>query len=307
MKKIAFILFLILTSLTVHVCAQNQKSQAKPNNKTVSKPSVEKNKDALKPSVPIEKVALSSDSLSKLKAVLVVGPVEDLTQEFIDADKEIAAYLRGLGVKVKEFYDPDANWADIILEANDAHIFIYSGHGSFLGGDGKVGGFCLSKGNSVNSASILKDLKLHKNALVIFHKVCLGAGSSAGDTADIGVKTAIQRISDYANPFIKNSAGCYYANNYLGSIVPFLKDFFNKKTIQQIYATATSSKHIEPKQKFIYNPRFEVSVSSTNSTGFSTRTTSTNGAKKAEKVPIFKEYDIALVSTQGYNVKDLFK
>ena len=255
-----------------------------------------------------ETVALSRDSLSRIKAILVVGPVEESTSAFIEETEEIASYLRGLGVQVKVFYDPAAKWNDIVRESAGAHIFFYSGHGSKMGVQGKAGGLCLSDGGMVSSATIIRDLTLHKNALVLFAKVCMGAGSSAGDDSDIGVAEAVERVSNYALPFVRIGAAGYYANNYYHSMLPFLRGFFNKKNLKQVYSeTASRYSHIETFEKFSYSPRLEVSVASCDHEGFSTRTTYTNGVKRVEQVPLFKNYDVAYVGIPGFTVLDFFR
>jgi hypothetical protein len=251
---------------------------------------------------------LSPDSLSRLKAVLVVGPTEDATSESIERVKEIASYLRSSGVNVAEFYDPDASWKAIVQAAKGAHIFLYSGHGVNLGDKGKPGGFCLSKKENISSGSIIKDLRLHKNALIIFYTVCMGAGSSAEDDKDIGIQVALQRVSEYARPFVELGAAGYYANNVSNTIVPFLKEFFNKKNIKQIYETSVpKSNHIETTRKYSYNQKLEISIASNNIKGTATRTTYTNGVKKVEQVPSVKSYEMAFVGIPGFRVLDFFK
>jgi hypothetical protein len=306
MKK-ALQLLCILTFFTSSVIAQSHIPKAKHPGATAPKSSI-RSKYPAPPAISSETVALSHDSLSHLKAVLVVGPIEELTGESIENMKQTASYLRSLGVKVVEVYDPDASWTNVVRAAQGAHIFLYSGHGTYLGEHERPGGFCLSNDAMISSNTIVKDLKLHKNALILFNSVCLGAGSSASDNSDIGVNKAIQRVSDYAQPFVKLGAAGYYANNYSNSMVPFLRAFFNKENIKQIYEETTSSLcHIETTQKYSYSPTFEVSVCSSTGSGFSTRTSYTNGVKKVEEVPMFKEYEIAFVGLPGFTVLDFFK
>lgn len=306
MKKIV-LLILVLTTITISVNAQEPIQQPKQSNKTSPKTS-NGNKINTQPKAEhYETLSLSKDSLSRLKAVLVVGPSEDVTQKRIDEFKKIASYLRSLGIQVTEFYHPQAKWTDIINSTKGAHIFIYSGHGTNSGEQGKSGGVCLSDG-TVSSESIFKEIKLHKNALVLFYQVCLAAGSSASDNADIGIKLAVQRVSDYSFPFVKLGIGGYYANNYDKSLNQFLIDFLNKKNIKQIYENEASSFcHIEITQTYIDDPKYLISVASNIHSGIATRTIYENGKKKVEKVPRFKEYNIAFVSIPGFTVLDFFK
>ena len=307
MKKKALVI-LSLAVITTIVGSRDLIAQARQKNKTTTKSSSGSNKQTKPSSVSLGNTTLSTDSLSRLKAVLVVGPIEDGTGEAIDRVKEIASYLRSSGINVTEFYDPDTKWTAISQAAKGAHIFLYSGHGLYRGDKGKPGGFCLSRGENIPSSSIIKDLKLHKNALILFHTVCMGAGSSAEDNRDIGIQMAIQRVSDYVHPFIELGAAGYYANNGYNTIVPFLKEFFNKKNIKQIFESSVpKSNHIETTRKYSYNPKFEISIASSNPKGTTMLTTYTNGVKKVVQIPSVKLYDMAFVGIPSFCVLDFFK
>ena len=91
--------------------------------------------------------------------------------------------------------------------------------------DGKYGGLDLNK--AISSEDIVNDLKLRSNAIIIFKSVCGGAGSSASDDGDIGIKKAIERVSDYSRPFLNIGASAYYANNFGEGCLSFLNDFFS--------------------------------------------------------------------------------
>ncbi|MBK6834273.1 MAG: hypothetical protein IPG89_08380 [Bacteroidetes bacterium] len=173
-------------------------------------------------------IKLSIDTLRMIKAVVVVGPVEESTKSFITEKKELVLFLRSIGVQVTEFYHPNAKWNDIVEASKGANIFIYSGHGSTMGENGGAGGLCVTDG-LYSAESITNEIKLAKNALVLFNHVCGGAGSSADDTKDIGKEEAMKRVGDYAKPFIINNAAAYYANNYSYCLESILTDFFNRK------------------------------------------------------------------------------
>jgi hypothetical protein len=161
----------------------------------------------------------------------------------------------------------------------------------------------------ISAATIVKELHLHKNALILFHTVCMGAGSSASDDHEIDVNMALQRVSNYADAFIQLGAGGYYANNYSGSMVAFLESFFETKTMKEIY-TEEASRYctISALEKYAYDSAFQVSVAASPGTsGTVTRTTWINGKKKSEEIPVFKSYNIAFVSRPGFTIEDLFK
>lgn len=250
---------------------------------------------------------LSADSLKKIKVVIVVGPVEESTKGFIKEKQDLAKLLRGYGVQVKEFYDPKATWAEIQEGSKDANIFIYSGHGTTQGENSCSGGLCLSSG-TISSTEMTAGLKLHKNALILFNHVCRGAGSSAGDDGDIGKVEAAKRVTDYSQPFIKQGAGCYYANNTNGALTPFLEKFFNKVPVSVIFKEATAGEKIVVKQKLGYDPRYTLSVACEDQSAYTiTRTTTTNGVKKVEQIKGSISYDIAYVGIPDFTVMKFFE
>ena len=250
----------------------------------------------------------TNSRLKKLKAVIVVGPVEEFLKEDVERAKVVAKYLRDKGVQVKEFYPPYDKWTNIVNASKDANIFMYSGHGTTCGENGKAGGLCLSNETFIYSTTISKELKLHKNALVLFNCVCYAAGSSDSDEKDIGVKEAITRVSDYARPFFKSGATGYYVSNYEGSMVPFLQEFFKKRSIKQVYTEKASEwTKIEITQTYKYNPNYEVSVASNDDKGFYYKIHLVNGVRKEEKFPAFKVYDVAYVGKPDFTVNDFFK
>jgi hypothetical protein len=253
-------------------------------------------------------ISLSRDSLSRLKAVLIVGASVESSLEDIEQITKIAMYLREKGVQVTELYDPNATWKRVVSASQGAHIFLYSGHGTFLGENGKPGGLCLSGEQRINGSTITKELKLHKNALIIFKSVCLGAGSSASDISDIGINEAIQRVSNYAYPFIKLGAAGYYANNYNNSIIPFLEAFFNRKNIKEAYKGTTGPFcKVENTEVYLYKSDFLISVSSSEGSGIVTKISIIDGVRTEMQVPAIKTYAIAFVGSPGFTVMDFFK
>lgn len=252
-------------------------------------------------------IKLAVDTLRMIKVVVVVGPVEESTASFINEKKELVLFLRSIGVQVSEFYHPNANWEDIVKAAKGANIFIYSGHGSTMGENGGAGGLCVTDG-MYSAASITNEIKLAKNALVLFNHVCRGAGSSADDTKDIGKEEAMKRVGDYAKPFIMNNAAAYYANNYNGCLESILTEFFNGKKIKDIYnKDANKWTKIEDRGPYKFNKQNEIAIASDDQPSDFYRTSYVNGKKKVEKVKGFKDYDVAYVGIPTFTVYDMFK
>lgn len=257
------------------------------------------------------KVNLSKAILKKLKAIIVVGADEfNGNKEFIKEQKEVAVYLKNLGVEVKEFYYPNSKWADIKKGTEGANIFIYSGHGITVGETDLQGTIYINEG-IIEGPELTMGLKLHKNALVIFNHACYSAGASIDDKKDIGIKLATQRVEDYAEPFINLNAGCYYANNYSGCVQPFLTDFFNGMPVSKIYKKyANQWNKVELIKKHKTNPSYETGISGRKpeGNGYTTiYTMNADGKLVEEKIKEFKSYDIAYVGLPNYSIKDIFK
>ncbi len=256
-------------------------------------------------------VNLNREILKKIKAVIVVGKDEfDGNKDFIKEQKEVAVFLKDLGVEVKEFYYPNSKWADITKASVDAHIFIYSGHGYTMGEPDVQGSIYINDG-IIEGPQLSEGLKLHTNALVIFNHACHSAGSSADDVKDIGIQVATQRVEDYAEPFMKLNAGCYYANNYNRSVIPFITDFFNGIPVNKIYRKyANKWDKVELVKKHKTNPLYETGISSRMPTGngYTTLyTMNSNGKVIEEKIKEHKSYDVAYVGLPNYIIKDMLK
>lgn len=257
------------------------------------------------------KVNLNKAVLQKLKAVIVVGADEfDGNKEFIREQKKVAAFLKSLGVEVKEYYYPNSKWETIQKGAVDANLFIYSGHGITYGDNDLQGTIYINEG-IIEGPALTNGLKLHKNALVIFNHACYSAGASADDKKDIGIKEATTRVEDYAEPFINLRAGCYYASNYSNSIEPFLTDFFNGVPVSKIYRKQAGLwDKVELIKKHKTNPVYETGISSRMPIENSYTTImsiDSKGKITEEKIKAHKSYDVAYVGIPSYTVWDMIK
>lgn len=250
-------------------------------------------------------LSTTSDAVSagtKLKAVVVVGPQEDGTHAAIKKAHQIAWFLHQEGVEVHEFYSPQTDWDEICAAANDASFFYYNGHGSTLGQGGSSGGLCVS--TMVSPNKMVEELKLRKGAIVLFQSVCRGAGSSAGDDGDIGISEARKRVTDYSKPFFDMGAGCYFANNYDGGCLGFLKNFFEGKNLEECFTAARSHwADEEISEPYQHNSNHNIAIASRPGGGYSTLTTYTNGKKKVKRIKTSKGYPIAYVGNPKYTYK----
>lgn len=249
---------------------------------------------------------ISQQNFPTLKAILVVGPQEDGTTESIKKMNELVKLFRSRKIEVHTFYDQKADWTLIKEAAKNAHFFVYSGHGTKLGENGTTGGLCLK--STISVKEMQQDLQLAPNALVLFQSVCMGAGSSAGDDTDIGIKEAEKRVSEYAQTFYKSGAGAYYANNYTDGCFRFLSAILDGKSLQDAFLTSLfSTQKVELTKEFMFNKSQIISLATDDSKGISIRTTYTNGVKKVEKIPSVKSYNSAFVGNPNFTITTFSK
>lgn len=242
----------------------------------------------------------------QLQALLLVGPQEDGTLSAIKKMDKIALLLSNKGVKVHKFYNWETNWGEIVKVAKDCNFFIYSGHGSDEGIDGEVGGLCLKDDIIISTDSIIRSLHLRKNSMVLFQSVCNGAGSSAGDDEDISINGARERVESYAYPFFNVGAAVYYANNYVDGVYNFLTSFFQGKSLYESFDISLGGfSKLELDASFSKDKNKQICLGTSDSGGFSTRITYTDGVKKVEEVKSVKSYDIAMVGDKNFDLKQL--
>ena len=251
-----------------------------------------------------ENAKLSINKFKMIKAVIIVG--NDATQ-FIYEQRQVASYLKNLGIAVVELYTPNCKWEDVKKASNGAHILIYAGHGITIGKEKEKQGTLYLNEGIIEGEQLVNGLKLNKNALVLFNHACSSAGSSGFDDYDIGIEEATRRVEDYAKPFIKLNAGCYYANNYYNYLIPMLTKFFSGVTIKDIYNNDASTwTKIENRKIYSFNKKYEVAVAS-QICGYVSQITTINGFSVTELVNPGKSYDIAYVGIPEFTVNDFFK
>ena len=248
---------------------------------------------------------ISYSQADQLRAVIIVGDQQDDTMNAIEDMENIHTFFKSKNVIVKIFYHPKTSWKDIVKASKDASFFVYSGHGMSWP-DGKYGGLDLDE--AISSEDIINDLKLKANALVIFKSVCGGAGSSASDDGDIGIKKAIERVLDYSKPFLNIGASAYYADNFGNGCLSFLNDFFEGKTMKECFDNSIGwSAKLEVDQNYKYDRSKSIGVASSDWGGTVTKTSYINGVKSVREVPASKDYDIAYVANPKYSLSNLIK
>ncbi len=183
-----------------------------------------------------------------LKAVAIVGDVEEHTSSFKQDMDRAVAVLQSRSVVVEKFYygDRSFTWRDIVTAATGAHFLLYMGHGVYWSGNCNqptlVGGFYLGLNQFVHPDQIRSDLngRMAHGAIVILSHVCFSAGQSACDpSGSPSQDEAARRVQMYAAPFVDIGLKAYFANNYFQSAENYvnliLADPATRKTVGDIF------------------------------------------------------------------------
>ena len=72
---------------------------------------------------------ISYSQADQLRAVIIVGNLQDGTISAIREMEEIHSFFKRTNVIVKTFYHTKTSWKDIVSASKDAIFFVYCGHG----------------------------------------------------------------------------------------------------------------------------------------------------------------------------------
>ena len=189
------------------------------------------------------------------KVVIVVGPAGASTANYIYNAKKYAAQARSYGAVVYEIYSPNATWAKVKSVAQGANLFIYLGHGNgwpspyapfqTLTKDGL--GLNSTAGNGNYNVKYWGEsyvdtyIHLAPYAVVVFNRLCYASGDSEWGAANPTKSTAIARVDNYANGFLRANAKAVFAEG-VSSISYVISGLFTtNRTMSQIFWSAASA------------------------------------------------------------------
>ncbi len=184
---------------------------------------------------------------SGLKVVVVVGPVESSTSNYIYNAKRYAAQARSYGATVVELYSPNATWTRVRDAARGANVLIYLGHGN--GYPSPYGAFSAytKDGLGLNSSAghgnsntkywgeyyIKNYLHLAPNAVVSLNRLCYASGNSEWGAANPTRSVAMRRADNFAAGFLRANAKAVFAIG-IDSASHILRSLFT--TNQNVYS-----------------------------------------------------------------------
>jgi hypothetical protein len=178
---------------------------------------------------PLGPAPVAAASRTAPKVALIVGPAGYATENYKRlADKAAAAALQYTPNVVK-VYSPDATWAAVKQALSGASIVVYLGHGngwpsryrdqltpSTQNGMGLNPNVGADTHQYFGEDRIGKEIKLAKNAVVIFSHLCYASGNSEPGLAEGTLEVGQQRVDNYAAGFIRAGAAAVIAEAYMG-------------------------------------------------------------------------------------------
>jgi hypothetical protein len=186
------------------------------------------------------------------KVVIIVGPVESNTANYIYNAKRYAAQARSYGATVVEIFSPNATWSRVKTAAQGANLLIYLGHGN--GSPSPYGpwskytkdGFGLNAtaghGNSNRKyyGEYYVDTYLHlaPNAVVILNRLCYASGNSEWGSPNPTKTTAKARVDNFASGFLRANARAVFAEGITSASYILYGLFRTNRSIGSIFQSS---------------------------------------------------------------------
>jgi hypothetical protein len=188
------------------------------------------------------------------KVVLIVGPAGGVTDSYRRLADQAAAAAARYTPNVVRVYSPDATWTAVRQALQGASIVVYLGHGNgwpsrYRDAPYPVtqNGFGLNptagNGNAhqyFGEDAIGREVKLARNAVVIFSHLCYASGNSEPGLPEGPLEVGQQRVDNYAAGFVRAGAAAVIADAYLGPEYYVRSILAGKGSIDRIWRKAPS-------------------------------------------------------------------
>jgi flagellar hook assembly protein FlgD len=160
------------------------------------------------------------------RAVVVVGPVGNQTDKWLEQGRAVARAAERNGMSVTRIFHPKATWKRVVNAAQGAHLFVYLGHGN--GWPSPYGPFQEDTKNGLGLNPTLNETNAHKvryfganriresirfapSAIVILNKLCYAAGNGEDHHPIPTRSVARQRVDNFASGFLAVGARAVFA------------------------------------------------------------------------------------------------
>ena len=191
------------------------------------------------------------------KVVVIVGPVGPVTNSFRAMANEAAATARQYTPNVVQVYTPNATWPAVRKALQGASIVVYLGHGN--GWPSRYrdalyppsqNGFGLNPtaggGDEAHQyfgeASIRREVKLAKDAVVVLSHLCYASGNTEPGLPEGTIRDARQRIDNYAAGFIDAGASAVIAEGHLGPAYYVRSLLAGNRSVARIWSASPNAK-----------------------------------------------------------------
>jgi hypothetical protein len=188
-----------------------------------------------------------------MKVVVIVGPVESNTANYIYNAKRYASQARSYGATVVEIYSPNATWAKVKAAVQGAKVVIYLGHGngapspypwSKYSKDGFGLNALAGHGNAntkyYGEYYFTTGVKLAANAVVILNRLCYASGNSEWGSANPTKSVAKQRVDNYGAGFLRAGARAIFADGITNAAYVLYGLFKTSRTMGAIFQSSPS-------------------------------------------------------------------
>jgi hypothetical protein len=178
---------------------------------------------------PLGPAPVAAASRTAPKVVLVVGPAGSATENYKRLADKAAAAASEYTHNVVKVYSPDATWPAVKEAMTGASIVVYLGHGNGWPSryrdqltPSTQNGMGLNPNAGANTHQyfgedkIGKEIKLAKDAVVIFSHLCYASGNSEPGLPEGTLDVGQQRVDNYAAGFIRAGAAAVIAEAYMG-------------------------------------------------------------------------------------------
>jgi hypothetical protein len=178
---------------------------------------------------PFGPAPVAAASRTAPKVVLIVGPAGYATENYKRLADKAAAAASEYTHNVVKVYSPNATWAAVKEAMTGASIVVYLGHGNGWPSryrdqltPSTQNGMGLNPNAGANTHQyfgedkIGKEIKLAKDAVVIFSHLCYASGNSEPGLPEGSLDVGQQRVDNYAAGFVRAGAAAVIAEAYMG-------------------------------------------------------------------------------------------
>jgi hypothetical protein len=206
---------------------------------------------ALMAAGPFGPASVAAASRAAPKVAIVVGPAGYATANYKRLADEAAAEAERFTPNVVKVYSPNATWPAVKQALTGASIVVYLGHGngwpsryrnrltpSTQNGMGLNPNVGADTHQYFGEARIGKEIKLAKDAVVIFSHLCYASGNSEPGLPEGSLDVGQQRVDNYAAGFIRAGAAAVIAEAYMGPAYYVKSILRGRSSIDRIWRSA---------------------------------------------------------------------